>query len=41
MSVCEIQYGTLDLDYMEHWADQLKVNDLWSKLTTKADVEKP
>ncbi len=38
LSVYELQYGTLDLDYMEHWAREIKINALWSRLKLAADI---
>jgi len=31
-SICEFQAGSLDLDYIEKWADQLGLRDLWRQI---------
>lgn len=40
LSVFEIQGGTLDRDYLQHWVTQLELNKLWLELLSAAkDVE--
>jgi len=31
LRVYEVQYGKLDLDYIEHWAEELDVKSLWKR----------
>jgi hypothetical protein len=35
-AVYELQYGTLELDYMEQWAKKLDVVELWERLKREA-----
>src|SRR5439155_8362441 len=37
LRVYEIQYGNLDLYYIEEWVNRLQVNELWQKLKTEAN----
>lgn len=36
LRVYEVQFGSLDLSYMELWADQLNVRIIWEKLKQEA-----
>lgn len=36
LRVYEVQFGTLDLNYIELWAQRLKVNALWETLKQQA-----
>jgi hypothetical protein len=36
MSVYEVQYGKLDLNYLQDWVNQLEVNELWEKLENES-----
>ncbi len=38
LRVYEVQYGKLDIDYLEHWAKKLDVESLWKRLTDKAEI---
>jgi hypothetical protein len=38
LRVYEVQFGTLDLAYLEHWTKQLEVEKLWKRLINEADV---
>jgi len=38
LRVYEVQYGKLDLNYLEHWAKKLDVEALWKRLIGKADI---
>lgn len=35
--VYEVQYGKLDLNYLQNWVNQLQVNELWHKLKNEAN----
>lgn len=37
LRVYEVQYGNLDLNYIESWATNLQVNEIWEKLKQKAE----
>ena len=37
LRVFEVQYGTLDHDYLELWVERLKVQRLWQRLKTEAE----
>jgi hypothetical protein len=37
MRVYELQRGILDLQYLERWAGELEVQDLWSRLEDEAE----
>jgi hypothetical protein len=32
LRVYEVQYGTLDMPYLENWVTRLRIQDLWEKL---------
>ena len=36
MRVYEVQYGILDLPYLQNWVNQLQVNELWTRLKNEA-----
>jgi hypothetical protein len=36
LRVYEVQFGKLDFNYIESWAQKLQVNDLWEKLKREA-----
>ncbi|MFB0554036.1 MAG: hypothetical protein ACETWQ_12085, partial [Phycisphaerae bacterium] len=38
LRVYEVQYGKLDLDYIEHWAEELDVKSLWKRITDEAET---
>ena len=38
LRVYEVQYGKLDIDYLEHWAKKLDVESLWKRLTSEAET---
>ncbi len=38
LRVYEVQYGTLDMAYLEHWAKTLNVESLWKRLTDEAET---
>jgi len=38
LRVYEVQYGKLDLDYLEHWAKELDVKSLWKRITNEAEI---
>jgi hypothetical protein len=37
LGVYELQRGSLDLAYLEHWAKELKLSELWAQLQQRAD----
>jgi hypothetical protein len=36
--ILKVQEGNLDLDYLRHWAEELKVSDLLERALTEASV---
>jgi len=38
VGVYEVQYGKLDVDYLEHWAEKLDFKSLWKRLTSEAET---
>lgn len=38
LRVYEVQGGQLDLDYLNHWAQQLGVQELWQRLQDEAEL---
>ena len=38
LSVYEVQYPNLDLDYLEYWAYQLDIVELWEELKKKSNI---
>lgn len=38
LRVYEVQYEKLDIDYLEHWAEELEVESLWKRLTDEAEI---
>lgn len=38
LRVYEVQYGQLDVNYLEDWANKLNVQSLWKKLTKEAQI---
>jgi len=36
--VYEVQYGKLDIDYMEQWVKKLNLESLWKRLVNKAEA---
>lgn len=38
LRVFEVQYGKLDLDYLEHWARKLDIESLWVRLRDEAET---
>jgi hypothetical protein len=38
LRVYEVQYGKLDLDYLEHWARKLDIESLWMRLRDEAGI---
>lgn len=39
LRVYEVQYGKLDIDYLEHWAKKLDVESSWKRLKDEAETE--
>jgi len=37
LSVFEVQYGKLDLDYINHWAKELDIKSLWKRITDESE----
>jgi len=38
LRVYEVQYGKLDIDYLEHWVKKLNVESLWKRLLDEAET---
>lgn len=38
LRVFEVQYGALNMDYLEDWARKLDVGSLWQRIKTEADT---
>jgi len=38
LRVYELQYGKLDVNYLEHWAKKLDVESLWKRLIDEAET---
>lgn len=38
LRVYEVQYGKLDIDYLEHWANKLDIESLWKRLADEAEI---
>jgi hypothetical protein len=38
LRVYEVQYGKLDIDYLEQWAKKLNVESLWKRLVEEAET---
>ena len=38
LRVYEVQYGKLDVDYLEHWVKQLNIQSLWKRLMDEAEI---
>jgi predicted nucleotidyltransferase len=38
LRVYEVQYGKLDLDYLEQWAKRLSIDYLWKRLLKEAEI---
>lgn len=38
LRVYEVQYGKLDLDYIEHWAKELDIKALWERITDESET---
>jgi len=38
LRVYEVQYGKLDIDYLEQWAKKLDVESLWKRLVDEAET---
>jgi len=38
LRVYEVQYGKLDVDYIEHWAKKLNIESLWKRLMSEAKM---
>ena len=38
LRVYEVQYGKLDLDYLEHWATELDIALLWQRITDESET---
>ena len=39
LRVYEVQYGRLDVDYLERWVEKLDIKTLWKQLTDEAEIE--
>ncbi len=38
LRVYEVQYGRLDIDYLEHWVRKLDIESLWKRLAEEAET---
>lgn len=38
LRIYEVQYGKLDIDYLEHWVKKLNVESLWKRLLDEAET---
>ena len=38
LRVYEVQYGSLDLKYLEHWVKELDIEFLWKRLIKEAEI---
>lgn len=38
LRVYEVQYGILDLDYLEYWVKRLEIESLWQRLKDEAET---
>ena len=38
LRVYEVQYGKLDVDYLEHWAEKLDVKSLWKRIMDESET---
>ncbi len=38
LRVYEVQYGKLDIDYLEHWAKKLDIESLWKRVLDEAET---
>ncbi|HGE70771.1 TPA: hypothetical protein ENX78_08050 [Candidatus Poribacteria bacterium] len=38
LRIFELQFGKLDIDYIEHWTKKLKIEELWDQLKSKAEI---
>ncbi len=38
LRVYEVQYGKLDIDYLEQWVKKLNVESLWKRLIDEAET---
>ena len=38
LRVYEVQYGKLDIDYLEHWVKKLNIESLWERLMNEAEI---
>ncbi len=38
LRVYEVQYGRLDVDYLERWVEKLDIKTLWKQLTDEAEI---
>jgi hypothetical protein len=38
VGVYEVQYGKLDMDYIEHWAKELEVQSLWERIKDESET---
>ena len=38
LRVYEVQFGKLDLNYMERWVKKLDVESLWNRLKEEAEI---
>ncbi|MFH1096953.1 MAG: hypothetical protein ABH886_00780 [Candidatus Desantisbacteria bacterium] len=38
LRVYEVQYGKLDIDYLEHWVKKLNIESLWKQLVDEAET---
>ncbi|GAF81055.1 unnamed protein product, partial [marine sediment metagenome] len=38
LRVYEVQYGKLDIDYLEQWVKKLNVESLWKRLADEAET---
>jgi len=38
LRVYEVQYGNLDLNYLDHWVKKLEIEPLWKQLLDEAET---
>ena len=38
LRVYEVQYGKLDVDYLEYWTKKLNIESLWKRLVDEAEI---
>jgi len=38
LRIYEVQYGRLDIDYIEYWVRELEIESLWKRLKNEAEI---